>query len=125
MRPDEVVHVRSANALEIRWPDGTLSVLPVPYLRGWCPCAVCQGHGTVVRHHAPSGPVTIVDLHEIGAYAIAIRFSDGHDAGIYSWSHLRSIAPESPPVGLKHGAFTPQGYVGGDDDGGAEPSAGT
>jgi DUF971 family protein len=121
MRPDEVVHARGRNALEIRWADGTLSVLPVPYLRGWCPCAVCQGHGTVVRHRAPSGPVTIQDLYEIGAYAIAIRFSDGHDSGIFSWTHLWSIAPESPPVGLKLGAFTPQGYT----DGGAEPSAAT
>jgi DUF971 family protein len=114
MRPEEVVHDRGRNVLEIRWEDGTLSVLPASYLRGWCPCAVCQGHGTVVRHHPPTAPVAIDGLHEIGAYAIAIRFSDGHDCGIYAWTHLRSIAPESPPVGLKRGAFTPQGYVPGD-----------
>ena len=105
MRPEELVHDKGRNILEVRWSDGTRSVLPVPYLRGWCPCAMCQGHGTVVRHHAPPAAVAIAGIHEIGAYAIAIRFSDGHDAGIFSWQWLRALAPESEPVGLKHGAY--------------------
>jgi DUF971 family protein len=29
----------------------------------------------------------------VGNYAIRIRFSDGHDTGIYSWAYLREIDP--------------------------------
>ena len=30
--------------LRVLWDDDTLSDYPFAYLRGWCPCAVCQGH---------------------------------------------------------------------------------
>jgi len=29
----------------------------------------------------------------VGNYALRIRFSDGHDTGIYSWRYLRSLDP--------------------------------
>jgi DUF971 family protein len=41
----------------------------------------------------------------MGAYALAIRFSDGHDAGIFSWTWLRQLSPQTEPVGLKRGSF--------------------
>ncbi|MCP4067565.1 MAG: DUF971 domain-containing protein, partial [Phycisphaeraceae bacterium] len=31
----------------------------------------------------------------VGNYAIRIRFSDGHSSGIYAWSYLRSIEPDT------------------------------
>jgi DUF971 family protein len=104
-QPLDIAHHRGRNLLAITWDDGTVSELPIPYLRGWCPCAGCQGHSAVVRHHPPSEPIEAEGIYEMGAYAIAIRFSDGHDAGIFSWSWLRQIAPETPPKGLKRGAF--------------------
>jgi DUF971 family protein len=49
-----------------------------------------------------SGPLTAESAELVGNYALKIRFSDGHDTGIYSWSYLRSIdpakeKPEDPP----------------------------
>jgi DUF971 family protein len=41
----------------------------------------------------------------MGSYAIGIRFSDGHDSGIYTWTWLREIATENPPQGFKRGVF--------------------
>lgn len=84
-------HVREA-ALEIAWDDGRTTRLTAAALRGWCPCATCQGHQPGLRFIEPPVGVTIAELHEIGAYALGIRFSDGHDSGIYSWAHLRRIA---------------------------------
>ena len=48
------------------------------------------------------GPLTAADAELVGNYAIRIRFSDGHDTGIFSWTYLRSIDPArtsspSPP----------------------------
>lgn len=104
-RPVDVALSRSKGQLRIEWEDGAISTLPIGYLRGWCPCAGCQGHGTVVQFHPVSAELGIEHMSEAGAYALHLRFSDGHDTGIYTWQWLRAIAPESPPEGLKHGRF--------------------
>jgi DUF971 family protein len=104
-QPVDVVHARGDKTLTVTWDDGVVSTLPVHYLRGWCPCAGCQGHGTEVRFHPADPNLGIELMAEAGSYALHIRFSDGHDTGIYSWPWLRQIAPETPPVGLKRGVF--------------------
>lgn len=40
------------------------------------------------------GKLTAVDAELVGNYAVRIRFSDGHDTGIYSWRYLREIDPD-------------------------------
>ena len=45
---------------------------------------------TVLPSSKP-GPLTALDAELVGRYAIRIRFSDGHDTGIYSWRYLREI----------------------------------
>lgn len=104
-RPIDIAHSLGRNALLITWDDEVRSELPIPYLRAWCPCAGCQGHGDVVRFRPVGDDVTATGLYEMGAYALGIRFSDGHDAGIFSWTWLRQLAPESEPAGLKQGSF--------------------
>jgi DUF971 family protein len=37
---------------------------------------------------ASDAPPTALGAELVGAYAIRIRFSDGHDTGIYSWDLL-------------------------------------
>lgn len=91
-------HVREA-ALEITWDDGARTRLGAADLRGWCPCATCQGHSPGLRFRPPPPGVAIAGLDEVGAYAIRIAFNDGHDSGIYSWAHLRWIAARVAPAG--------------------------
>jgi len=104
-QPVDVALSRSRAQLTIEWEDGVVSSLPIAYLRGWCPCAACQGHGTVVEFHEAEPGLGIELMTEAGAYALHLRFSDGHDSGIYTWEWLRRIAPESDPPGLKKGRF--------------------
>ncbi len=111
MKPVDIAHSKSRNCLIVTWEDGVESTLPVDYLRAWCPCATCQGHGTVVRHHPAPPETTIAGLAEVGAYALNIRFSDGHDDGIFTWEWLRSISAESEPKGYKHGRFESGVYM--------------
>ncbi len=103
--PADVALSNKQRTLTITWDDGGVSVLPIRYLRGWCPCAGCQGHGVTVTYKPQEETVEISDMYEAGAYALHIRFGDGHDSGIYSWEWLRRIAPETPPVGEKTGSF--------------------
>jgi DUF971 family protein len=103
--PIDVTHVRARNELVIVWDDGKAASLPIPYLRGWCACAACQGHQKKVRYHPAPDTVQLEAMWEVGAYALGLRFSDGHDTGIYRWTWMRLLAPEHEPHGLKLGGY--------------------
>lgn len=86
---------RALRCLEVGFDDGRMVSLPAEYLRVESPSAEVQGH-------APDQRVTVAGKHDvniaavepIGNYAVRIRFSDGHDTGIYSWAFLRQLADE-------------------------------
>ena len=96
--PIDLAHHVAENVLEIAWADGLRARLPAPLLRGWCPCAGCQGHAPGMRFQEVGPEVRLVDAAEVGAYAIGMRFSDGHDGGIYTWSLLRRLAEGREPA---------------------------
>ncbi len=80
--------------LGLTWSDGHSADFDADYLRGYCPCAVCQGHGAVqIRYQPPERPVTVGAVEPVGNYAISIAFSDGHSTGIYRFEFLREICP--------------------------------
>lgn len=64
------------------------------YLRGYCPCAACQGHsGLKIVFHPPPAPVEPLSIRPVGNYAISFHWSDGHGTGIYRFDFLREICP--------------------------------
>jgi DUF971 family protein len=73
--------------------DGTEFCLSSEYLRVHSPSAEVMGHGPgqEVLQLDKEG-VTIKRIEPTGNYAVILFFSDGHDTGIYSWSHLYNIA---------------------------------
>ena len=80
--------------LRLTWHDGHVAEYDYDYLRGWCPCAGCQGHSNLKMHyHPPARPVTAESIKPVGNYAISIAFSDGHGTGIYRYDFLRQICP--------------------------------
>lgn len=91
--PAEVRAPRGARLLEIDWDDGKTSLIRHIVLRGFCPCAVCQGHkATVTWVDAPSDEaLEISDLEQTGSYALRIAWADGHQTGIYSFKFLREL----------------------------------
>jgi DUF971 family protein len=42
--------------------------------------------------------VTITAVEPVGQYAIQLRFSDGHDTGIYSWDLLYDYGVQQEPM---------------------------
>ena len=89
------VELRSADEiLKVTWDDGHRSVFSLKYIRGFCPCAECQGHSagdwTYIECETP--PV-LEEIQEVGNYAISLRWQDGHETGIYSWEVLRELCP--------------------------------
>ncbi len=80
----------------IEWVDGLLSDFSTVMLRGICPCARCVNEVTGVRMNDPSAvpaSLTHTDVRLVGNYALALRFSDGHDTGIYPFRYLRESDP--------------------------------
>lgn len=114
--PIDIEYDTQRQRLSIEWDDGARSLLPMAYVRGWCPCAMCQGHGNVVRFQPQPG-ATAAAVEEVGAYALGIRFADGHDTGIYTWKWLRTISAEGEPAGYKYGRFVAGAYEADPEDG--------
>lgn len=80
--------------LRLTWNDGHSAEYGYQYLRGWCPCAGCQGHtGLTIRYQPPAGAISSVSVSPVGNYAISLAFSDGHGTGIYRYDFLRRICP--------------------------------
>ncbi len=76
--------------LRVLWDDDTLNDYPFAYLRGWCPCAVCQGHGGE-RHFVKAENPQLVSINMVGNYAVNPIWDDGHETGIYTYVYLRSL----------------------------------
>ena len=81
-----------SHVVHIQWKDGHQTQLPIKRLRGYCPCAECQGHGGDFAYvENQCGGILKAEL--VGRYAIQFFFSDGHSTGIYRWEQLRKLDP--------------------------------
>jgi DUF971 family protein len=100
----EHIAISKSKGLKIDWKDQHHSEYSLAYLRDECPCATCTGaHGTEpqkTNYAAPANPfqmykpvLKMLEVEEVGRYAIRIAWSDGHGSGIYSFDHLRKICP--------------------------------
>jgi DUF971 family protein len=78
--------------LAVDWPDGHVSTFPLWFLRGWCPCAVCQGHGGA-QSFQPHAAKQVVGIQPVGNYAVSFTWDDGHATGIYPFEWLRRWCP--------------------------------
>jgi DUF971 family protein len=102
----EHIAISKSKGIKVDWKDGHRSEYSNAYLRDECPCASCTGaHGTEPQRTSHSVPkpanpfqmftpvLKMSGVEEVGHYAVRIMWSDGHNTGIYSFEHLRSICP--------------------------------
>ncbi len=90
--------------LTVEWQDGSKSFFPVAYLRRMSPSAdtktlretMAANPLTVMPTPKSNGPLVALAAELVGNYAVRIRFSDGHDTGLFSWRYLREIEPKTP-----------------------------
>lgn len=99
--PQEI-DLKKDKGLTVQWHDGKVSYYSIAYLRKMSPSADMRQLREEMKKNPltvlPAGsgsnePVVARGAELVGNYAIRIRFSDGHDTGIYSWAYLRSIDP--------------------------------
>jgi ATP-binding protein involved in chromosome partitioning len=89
--PVDISHDPDHRLVRITWSDGAMTLYAMRGLRGWCPCAECQGHSGERRFISVEDP--LLDAVEgVGRYAVRFLWSDGHQTGMYSYPYLREIA---------------------------------
>ncbi len=91
-KPLAIRSPRGTRTTEIDWADGHRGLYPHAALRGYCPCAGCQGHSGEIRYIEPrEDQLEIEDFETVGGYALALKWFDGHNTGIYSFTFLRRL----------------------------------
>lgn len=89
--PRLIIPIEEDSVLRILWNDDQLAHYPFEYLRGWCPCAACQGHGAE-RHFVEVNSPRLASINMVGNYALNPKWTDGHETGIYSFEYLRELS---------------------------------
>ena len=100
--PTEINHLKARGVVRITWNDGHIGEYEETYLRGYCPCAMCQGHGSQ-RQFISVPEAKLQEIHGVGNYAIEFRWHDGHSTGIYTFEYLRSLCPCTACAGTHSG----------------------
>lgn len=90
--PVEINHIKEKGVVRVTWEDGHTGDYPREYLRGYCPCALCQGHEAGVKFTGVPG-AKLGEISTVGNYAIQFTWDDGHSTGIYTFDYLRSLCP--------------------------------
>lgn len=102
-RPLSPKHIKAphgATVFTVTWTDGSQSAIPHAVLRGYCPCATCQGHGGNIKY-IPGGNLELVTIERVGNYALSLGWGDGHDSGIYTFDYLRELGKRVETEGLE------------------------
>ena len=90
--PSQIKLHKKSRRLELIYADGRRYDLPAEYLRVLSPSAEVKGHGhgqEVLLVGKEKVGITAVE--PVGQYAIRLRYSDGHDSGLYSWAYLEEL----------------------------------
>ena len=87
--PTEIRLNREDKTLEVTFDNGKAFTIPAELLRVESPSAEVQGQGpdkkTLVGARRN---VATLEIVPVGNYAVALKFDDLHDSGIYTWDVL-------------------------------------
>ncbi len=101
--PKEIKLHQKSKLLEILFDDNTECKLSCEMLRVYSPSAEVQGHSpeqAVLQ--IGKEDVNIIKIIPVGNYAIKIKFSDGHDTGLFSWAYLHHLAKNYEQLWLEY-----------------------
>lgn len=82
---------RVEDRIECDWGGGHLGTIPMRALRLSCRCAWCVDEISgrpLLDPDTVAADVRAVAIRPVGAYGIKVEWSDGHDAGIFTYRML-------------------------------------
>lgn len=91
---------RGAGKMTLEWQDGVRQDIDLKDLRRLCPCALCEGNRMaqssdelhMITTDELAATAGITEIVPVGRYALQIRWDDGHDTGIYTYTYLRTLS---------------------------------
>ena len=96
--PDEVVVSNDRNQLRLVWTDGQDFALEAGALRKACRCAWCTRDRVLNCLAEPSSTLALSGVEALGSHGLHLKFSDGHERGIFPWAYLRQLADGTASV---------------------------
>lgn len=90
--PSEVTLQQGGTRIELRFDDKASITLNADDLRTACRCAWCTKAKVQGAFPVAFSGLSIQQIKPIGAYAVNLGFSDGHDRGVFPWSYLHQLA---------------------------------
>jgi DUF971 family protein len=103
--PPRALHLDRQRGLHVTFHDGTTAFLSIALLRRMSPSADARTEREAMASNplhvlspraAAGGPLVATGAELVGNYAVRIRFSDGHETGLYAWGLLRELARSAP-----------------------------
>jgi ATP-binding protein involved in chromosome partitioning len=110
--PTPIPHAitRRDDGIQVEWDRvGHQAFYPARALRLACPCAACVEELSGRRLLDPAtvpADIRPISLALVGAYGLKVRWSDGHDTGIYTFERLLAACP-CPACSAARGAPSP------------------
>ena len=100
--PADIKLSLKAQTLAIDWQDGHRSEFELGRLRRVCPCATCRTERDtpptslrILNLPAGADKIEVIDAELMGHYAINLKWSDGHNSGIFDYKFLRALDAET------------------------------
>jgi DUF971 family protein len=94
--PTELRLTDEGRLLTIAYDSGEVFALPARRLRLATPSAEAKRLSPAEREaQIGDRPVRIIDIEQVGNYAIRPTFDDGHSTGIFTWAYLASLGREA------------------------------
>jgi len=114
--PEALTLHGQSRVLEISFSDGKTFRIPFELMRVYSPSAEVQGHGPCQEVlQTGKREVDIVELSQVGNYAVQPSFSDGHNSGIFSWDYLYQLGSEQDSLWQQYKDRLQAAGVGRDD----------
>ncbi|RDV03246.1 gamma-butyrobetaine hydroxylase-like domain-containing protein [Undibacter mobilis] len=93
--PTELRLHKDRRTLSVTFEDGARFDLPAEYLRVSSPSAEVQGHSPDERKTVPGKRnVEIIEVLQVGNYAVRLVFDDMHSTGIFGWTYLYGLGSD-------------------------------
>jgi len=98
-RPTGIHAPHGGKIFTISWNNGKKHEIENEVLRGYCPCAGCQGHsGTISFQEGKNHELR--DIKAVGNYALSLVWGDQHDTGIFSFEYIYRLGELRNELGL-------------------------
>lgn len=89
--PKNVTFKKGHTVVTVTWKNGECSTISGSELRRYCACSECRARKLVgVSLINVSSELAEVAL--MGHQSLHVKFSDGHERGIYPWPYLYAIS---------------------------------